>query len=166
MLLSIAAAREADGAAGLVHEQCVARKFGHVLVYEGEPVRGVPADEGAQRLDVLPLSPGCAGHGVARPAGCRARRRRVAAAHREERHARVRHRKPLVGLEGRREGFLRARPVREQPVHAVLEALGGKGRRGADRSPYRSVRAIGRQYSRKTRLASRPQAGISIEDAV
>ena len=33
-------------------------------------------------------------------------------------------------------------------------------------SPYRSVRAIGRQYSRKTRLASRPQAGISIEDAV
>ena len=44
----------------------------------------------------------------------------------------MRHRESLVGLQGRREGLLGPRAVREQLVHAVLEALGSNGRRGRD----------------------------------
>jgi hypothetical protein len=83
-LLAVGPAGEADGAAGLVDEQRVAREVLHVLVDQLEAPGRVAADERAQRLDVLPLPPCRAGRGLACAGGGRARRRRVADRDRHE----------------------------------------------------------------------------------
>ena len=127
-LLAICAPAEADAAAGLVHEQGVARKLHHVLVDEVEPASGLTGDDGGQRLHVLPLAPGCASHEPARPGDGGARRPRVPLEEGEERSARVSEREPLIGRHRRREALISAEAVREEPVHAFLVAFGGDGR--------------------------------------
>ena len=103
-----------------------------MLVDQIEPARSLSSDEGAQRLDVLPLAPGRAGDRVARLFRGDARRRGIALGHGEQRGARVRHRERLVGVQRRREALLGADTERQQLVHAFLEALGRDGRRGRD----------------------------------
>ncbi len=132
VLLAIAAAGQRDGAAGLVDEHRVARELGHVLVHQREAARGLARDEGAHRLDVLPLAPGGAVHRLAGARGGGARGRRVPLHRGEERLPHVRQRQPLVGGERGREALLRAGAVGQQVVHAFLEALEGGGRRRGD----------------------------------
>src|SRR5262245_43397324 len=132
MLLAVAASGEADGAAGLVDQQRVARKLRDVLVDETEAAAGLARDQRAQRRDVLPLAPRGSSHGLARLAGRRSRRRRVALGDGEQRRARVSQGEPRVGLDRGREICIRSRPVREQTVHAFLESIEGDLRRRGD----------------------------------
>ena len=131
-LLAIRPPREADGAAGLVDEQCIARELRHVLVDESEAARGLAADERGQRLHVLPLAPGGAGREIPRPADGRPRRRAVTPEEREERRPRVGQGEALVGRDGCGEALLGAGAVRELPVHPLLVALSGDGGRRGD----------------------------------
>ena len=82
---------------------------------------------------MLPLAPRRAGDGLARPGGGRPRGGRVADDGRVERRARVGDRQVIVGLERGGEGLLDAGAEREEPVHPLLEALGGEDRRRRDR---------------------------------
>ena len=132
VLLAIAAAGQRDRAAGLVHEHRVAWELGHVLVHQRQAARGLSGDERAHRLDVLPLAPRGAAHGLAGARGGGARRRRVSLHRGEERAPHVRQGQPLVGGERGREALLRAGAVGQQIVHALLEPVEGGGRRRGD----------------------------------
>ena len=132
VLLAVGAAGEADGAAGLVDEQRVARELRHVLGDQVEPAARLAADQRAQRVDVLALAPGGAGDRLARPPHRGPRGRRVAVGHGHQGQAGVRDRESVVRLQGRRERLLDAGSVGQQPVHAVLKAFGGTRRRGRE----------------------------------
>ena len=63
--LAVRAAAQADAAAGLIHQERVARELRHVLVDEGKPARGLTADQRRQRRHVLALAPAGARHALA-----------------------------------------------------------------------------------------------------
>ena len=104
-----------------------------MLVDQREPARRLAAEERAHRLDVLPLAPRRAGDGLARPGGGPPRARCIADDGRVERRAGVGDRQVIVRLERGAEGLLGAGAERQEPVHALLEALGGEGRGRRDR---------------------------------
>jgi hypothetical protein len=133
LLLAIARAGEADGAARLVDEQSVARELRDVLIDQRQPARRLTCEQRAERLDVLPLASGRPADDVPRLLGRRARRRRVALGHGNHRQPGVCDGQPLVGLDGLGKRLPGARAVREQHVHSVLKARSGLRRRGADR---------------------------------
>src|SRR5438046_1060436 len=83
-----------------------------VLVDEVEAARRLAADQRAERLDVLPLTPRGARHDLARLVDCRARRGRIAMSDGHEGDARVRQREPLVRLHRRRERIVGTGAVR------------------------------------------------------
>src|SRR6185503_3642803 len=132
VLLAIAPAGQGDRAARLVDEHRVAGELLHVLVHQREAARGLARDEGADRLDVLPLAPGGAVHGLAGAPGGGPRGRAVALHRGEKREPHVSQGQPLVGRERGREALLGSGAVGEEIVHALLEAVEGGGRRRGD----------------------------------
>ena len=72
------AAAEPDGAARLVDEQRVARKFLHVLLDLRQAARRFAAGDRGERLHVLPLAPRHPGRQAAGPLDRRLRRGAVA----------------------------------------------------------------------------------------